>query len=151
MIIHDFSNFHSLILVVNYFNDTLPKRNYFDYRGGRDGTIQFYFKEPMPTFAPGSNKNNIERLYQSSQTTHRKLIIDVPLKGLNRYLLEKSIFLFGDRVTVSDETLYVDEHKWFWEVEGVRMFLFDIAKSYPLVYLQKLSVPCLIDWNIIIE
>lgn len=83
--------------------------------------------------------------------TLRELITDAPLERSNRHLLKKSAFLFGDRVIVSDEALYVNEHEWFREVEGVRMFLPDMAKSYPLAYLQKLSVPCLMNLNMIRE
>lgn len=64
----------------------------------------------MPTFTPASNKNHVERFFQDNQATLRELIIDAPLKG-NHRLLEKSTFLFGDQVTVPDETLYVDENK----------------------------------------
>lgn len=96
----------------------------------------------MPNFIPSSFTDHVERLFHGSQATLRELITDAPLEGSNRCLLEKSSFLFGDQVTIPDESLYVYEHKWFRKVEGIQMFLPKMARSYPLAYLQKLSVAC---------
>lgn len=40
------------------------------------------------------------------------------------------------------------EHKWLQEVNGVQMFLPDMARSYLLVYFQKLSVPHTMSWHV---
>lgn len=71
-----------------------------------------------------------------------------PLEGSNHRLLEKPKFLFGDEVTIPDETLYMYQHKWLREGGGVQKFLPDMARSYPLAYLQKLSVLRSMDWNV---
>lgn len=48
---------------------------------------------------------------------------------------------------VPDETVYVDEHKWIQEVEGVWMFRSNMVRSYPLMYLQKPPIPHLMNWS----
>lgn len=55
----------------------------------------------------------VKRLSQGNHTTFRKLITEALLEGLSQRPLEKSAFLFSDRVTTPDETLYINEHKWF--------------------------------------
>lgn len=42
----------------------------------------------------------------------------------------------------------MDGHKWFREIDGVRMFLPDMARGYPLSFLQGLSDPRQMSWNI---
>lgn len=56
---------------------------------------------------------------EGNQETLKELITDTPLEGSNHCLLVKSAFLFRDQVIVADEALYVDECKWFREVESV--------------------------------
>lgn len=136
-----------LVFVVNYSNNVLLKRNYFGYRGWPDDTIPFRFGEQVPNFTPSSSKDRVERLSQDSQVTLRDLITDAPSKGSNYHLLEKSSLLFGDHVTILDVAIYVYGQRWLRKVESVRIFLPDIAKSYLLVYLQKLLNPHTMNWN----
>lgn len=82
-------------------------------------------------------------------TTLRELITDALLKGSNYRLLEKSTFLFGDRVKTSDEILYIDEHKWLREIDGVRIFLPDMVRSYPYYLFFRSSLILIkMSWNI---
>lgn len=76
-----------------------------------------------------------------------EIITDASLEGSGCRMLEKSQFLFEDRVATSDEALYVDEHKWLREIDTVRKLLPDMMRSYPLSYLQKLFIPCHMNWN----
>lgn len=101
----------------------------------------------MPNFTPNSSKGYVEKLSKGSQAILRELVTDAPLEGSNLCLLEKPKFLFGDEVTVPDEALYVFEYKWLRKVGGVQTFLPDIARSYSLAYLQKLSVSWSMGWN----
>lgn len=76
------------------------------------------------------------------------MITNTPFEGTNHRPLEKSVFFYGDLVTVSDKMLHVDEHKWVREINGIKMFLPGMARSYSLAYLQKLSIPHHMNWNI---
>lgn len=76
----------------------------------------------MSTFTLCSYKDRVKRLSQGSLTTFRELITEALQEGSNRCLFEKSAFLFVDQITILDEALYVDDHKWLREVEGAGCF-----------------------------
>lgn len=137
-----------MFLLVNYSNGVVPKRNYFGYRRGPKNSSRFWFEDSLSIFTLGSSKERVERLSEGSQATLSELATDAPLEETSRCSWEKPWFLFGDIVATLDEVLCVKEHKWLQKVEGVRIFLSDLARSYLLVYLQKLLVPCTMNWHV---
>lgn len=64
---------------------------------------------------------------------------------MNQKVLAKPAFFFGDKVLTLDEVLFEEESKWLHQVGDILMFLSNMERTYPLVYLQRLSAPCQLD------
>lgn len=115
--------------------------------GEPDGATQFRYEASITMYHPGSRECQ-KRLIRYSPATEREIITDASCETVNREALEKPCFLFGDKVMVFDEVLFEKESKWFHQVVGLFIFFPDMERSYPLVYLQKLSTPCRMDLDI---
>lgn len=113
---------------MSYSVDLLLKKYHFRFAGGLDGVTQLRYDVSIPIFTPG-NKEWIVRLTRYSPTTSRELITDAPLESLNREGMEKLAFMFWDRVSTLDETLFDEESKWFRQVGDLHMYLSDIERN----------------------
>lgn len=73
---------------------------------------------------------------------------DTSFEAVNREVLVKLTFLFGDKVLSLDEILFEEESKWLHKVGNLLMFFPDMERSYPLAYLQRLLASRQLDWDI---
>lgn len=48
----------------------------------------------------------------------------------------------------SNDVHFEGESKWLHRISDLHLFLLDMKRSYPLVYLQKLLAPRQMDWDI---
>src|SRR4051812_30548453 len=63
--------------------------------------------------------------------------------------LRKSSFFFGDLLTPDDGLLAVETEQWIYEADGDRFFLPPIQRSHSLGYLNRLSVPRHMKWELV--
>ena len=62
--------------------------------------------------------------------------------------MKKPAFLFGDSITVDDKQLHDGNYKWLRKIGDRFMFLPNMVRTVPLSYLQSMSVPKPMDWDL---
>ena len=55
-------------------------------------------------------------------------------------VLKKLDFFFGDAITKDDRVLFDRDYKWLRQIGDRRFFLPNMERTYPLAYLQHMSV-----------
>jgi len=89
-----------------------------------------------------------ERLSKVDVATLRELMTDVAFTTDSRVLMKKPAFFFGDRISEGGYSLYDGDYKWLRQIGGRRFFLPNMERMYPLSYLQHMSVPRKMTWEI---
>lgn len=85
--------------------DPLTKKHHSDYVGGPNGATQFCYDATIPIYQSGT-KEHRERLMRYNPSTAHEIITEAPFEAVNREALQKSAFLFEDRVLFSNEVLF---------------------------------------------
>ena len=73
---------------------------------------------------------------------------DADFETDSRILLKKSVFFFGDNIGEDGHILHDGDYKWLRQVGGRKFFLPNMERMYPLSYLQHMSVPRIMAWEI---
>lgn len=77
---------------------------------------QFRYDISIPVYHL-DNREHKESLVRCIPVTFREIVTDAPFEALNYEAMEKSAFLFGDKVAISDEVLFEEQSKWLHQVE----------------------------------
>lgn len=133
--------------VVGCSVDPLSQKYHFwiYWRRSQSNSVQFYQKDPC---IPIGLRECCKRLMIYNPATAREIITDAHFEAMNHEVLAKLDFLFGDKILNSDEILFKEESKWFYQVGDFMMFLPNMEWSYPFVYLQRLSAPRQLDLDL---
>lgn len=123
---------------MNYALNPLSKDHYFGDVGEYDGEEQFRFSRVFQACASSNGKERKSKILNPLHSTMREIITTAPFEGKNRDLLNKPLFIFGDHVQVPDDCLDDRDYKWLRQINSCNLFLPDIEKSYPFLYLQSL-------------
>jgi len=78
-----------------------------------------------------------------------KIFSDGQFESDSRTLLRKPIFFFGDSVKEDEATLYDGNYKWLCRIGDRKFFLPNMERTYPLAYLQHMSVCRIMDWDLV--
>ena len=62
--------------------------------------------------------------------------------------MEKPAFFFGDHISEGGYSLHDGDYKWLRQVGDRRFFLPNMERMYPLSYLQHMSVPRKLTWEL---
>lgn len=89
---------------------------------------QFRFTTEIPAYKP-CLRECWEKLLRYSPTTASEIITDTPFEAMNREILEKMTFLFGDAIKNSDEILSEEERKWLHQTKDLLMFQPDWSEA----------------------
>ena len=94
------------------------------------------------------SKERRERLSNVDPATLRELMTDAAFTTNSRVPMKKPVFFFGDNISDGGYTLHDRDYKWLRQIEGRRFFLPNMERMYPLSYLQHMSVPRPMVWEI---
>jgi len=94
------------------------------------------------------SKERMERLSKVDMATFRELMTDAELTTDSRVPLKKPVFFFGDNIGTGGYTLHDGDYKWLRQIEGQKFFLPNMERMYPLSYLQHMSVPRVMAWDL---
>ena len=125
----------------------LAKNRYFGHVGGADHNLTFVLQRTVPVTADGSQERR-RRLSNVDMATFRELMTDAAFTTDARVPLEKPAFFFGDRVSEGGYSLHDGDYKWLRQIGGRRFFLPNRERMYPLSYLQHMSVPRKMKWEL---
>jgi len=89
-----------------------------------------------------------ERLSNVDAATLRELMTDVAFTTDSRVLMKKPAFFFGDHISEGGYTLHDGDYKWLRQIGDRRFFLLNMERMYPLSYLQHMSIPRKMTWEI---
>ena len=133
--------------VVRYSSNLLTKRNHFGHVGGVDPILLFRLRWTVPTFT-STNKEHQAHLTKGAASTLRKLILDGRFESNDRCLFMKPVFFFGDGIEEEEEILFDGNYRWFRQIREHRFFHLNM-KRIPLSYLQSMSHPRYMDWDLV--
>jgi len=68
---------------------------------------------------------------------------------VNRCLLRKLVFFFGDAIDENEEVLFDGNYKWLRQIRERRFFLPNMERIFPLLYKQSKSLNRYIDWYLV--
>jgi len=94
------------------------------------------------------SKERRERLSEVDMTTLRELMTDAEFTEDSRVPMKKPVFFFGDKISEGGYTLHDGDYKWLRQIEGRKFFLPNMERMYPLSYLQHMSVPRVMAWDL---
>ena len=94
-----------LLFIVRYSLNPLTKKNHFSHIGGADPNVLFSLQKITPIFT-GTSEERQARLTRGSVSALRELISDGRFESVNRHLLRKPVFLFGDAIDENEEVLF---------------------------------------------
>ena len=77
--------------------------------------------------------------------TLREILSDGQFESDSRTLLRKPDFFFGDSVKEDEAALYDGNYKWLCQIGDGKFFLSNMERTYPLAYLQHMSVLQIMD------
>ena len=132
---------------VRYSSDPLSKRRHFGHVGGIDRDLTFVLQRTVPVTADKSQERR-ERLSNVDVATLRELMTDVAFTMDSRVPMKKPAFFFGDHISEGGHSLYDGDYKWLRQIGERRFFLPNMERMYPLSYLQHMSVPRKMTWEI---
>ena len=78
----------------------------------------------------------------------RELITDAKLETSERKLMRKPIYIFGDVIDANDDKLFNGNYKWLRKIGDRFFFLPNMTRMVPLSYLQSVSIPRQMDWDL---
>ena len=137
----------SFSYAVRYSSNPLSKKCHFGHVGGVDRDLTFVLQRTAPVTADKS-KERRERLSNVDLATLRELMTDAAFTTNSRVPMKKPAFFFGDNISEGGYTLHDGDYKWLRQIEGRRFFLPNMERMYPLSYLQHMSVPRPMVWEI---
>ena len=137
----------SFSYAVRYSSNPLSKKCHFGYVGGVDRDLTFVLQRTASVTADKS-KERRERLSNVDPATLRELMTDAAFTTDSRVPMKKPAFFFGDNISEGGYTLHDGDYKWLRQIEGRRFFLPNMERMYPLSYLQHMSVPRPMVWEI---
>ena len=112
------------------------------------------YAHPSSTSQPLVSDNDDSRVFllaRPSPEDFPALITSGGLLSSFMRPLRKPSFFFGDSLTPDDELLPVGTEQWIYEVDGDRFFLPPIQRLHGLGYLHRLSVPCHMEWELVLR
>ena len=89
-----------------------------------------------------------ERLSKVDMTTFRELMTDAEFKMDSRIPLKKPVFFFSDNIGEGGYVLHDGDYKWLRQIGDRKFFLPNMERMYPLSYLQHMSVPRAMEWDL---
>ena len=132
---------------MRYSSDPLSKKCHFGHIGGADRNLTFVLQRTAPVTADKS-KERRERLSEVDMMTLRELMTDAEFTADSRVPMKKPVFFFRDKISEGGYTLHDGDYKWLRQIEGRKFFLPNMERMYPLSYLQHMSVPRIMAWEI---
>jgi len=81
--------------------------------------------------------------------TFREIISDSQFESDSHTLLRKPAFFFGDSIEEDEIALYDGNYKWLRRIGDRKFFLPNMERTYPLAYLQHMSVCQIMDWDLV--
>ena len=132
---------------VGYPSDPLLQRHRFGCDGGMDVDTRFCLNKMARVFF-SKNEERAAKLSRCSPLTLCELISDAKLEAADMSIMKKPAFLFGDSITVDDKQLHDGNYKWLRKIGDRFMFLPNMVRTVPLSYLQSMSVPRPMDWDL---
>ena len=112
-----------------------------------DLNAQFCFRREAPAFTR-KQEEHIAKLTRCSSLTLWEIISYGKLDAPDRSPLRKPVFLFGDSILADDSTLHDGNYKWLRQIGDRFIFIPNMVRMVPLFYLQSMSVPRLMDWDL---
>ena len=124
---------------MRYLLNSLTKRNHFGHIGGASPNFLFSLRKTVYAFT-GTNEEGQAYLIEGTALIMQKLISDGRFESLNRRLLKKLVFLFGDAIDKNEEVLFERNYKWLCQIGDRRLFLPNMKWMFSLSYLQSISL-----------
>ena len=62
--------------------------------------------------------------------------------------MKKPVFLFGDSIDADESPLIVGNYRWLRKIGDIFLFLPIMLRMVPLSYLQSMSIPRPMEWNL---
>jgi len=137
----------SFSLAVPHPTAPLAKKRYFVHVGGADRDLTFVLRRTVHVTADRSQERQ-QRLSNVDMTTFRVLMTDAAFTTDARVKLEKPAFLFGDRIGDGGYSMYDGNYRWLRQIGDGRFFLPVMERMFPLSYLQHMSVPRKMEWDV---
>ena len=109
---------------------------------------QFCLNKEAPVFNIINNEEQSAKLSRASAITLRELISDGRFESDDRTLMRKPVFLFGDSIDADESPLIVGNYRWLRKIGDIFLFLPIMLRMVPLSYLQSMSVPRPMEWNL---
>ena len=81
--------------------------------------------------------------------TLREILSDGQFESDSRTLLRKPTFFFGDSIEEDETALYDGNYKWLRRIGNRKFFLPNMERTYPLPYLQHMSMRRIMDWDLV--
>ena len=115
--------------------------------GGADRNLTFVLQKTASVTTGKSNERK-ERISKASMVTLREIISNALFETDSHTPLRKPGFFFGDAIEEDDRILYDGNYKWLCQIGDKRFFLLNKESTYPLSYLQHMSVHHMMDWDL---
>ena len=93
----------------------------------------------------GKSRERKVRISRASMLTLREIFSDGQFESDSRTLLRKPVFFFGDSIKEDEAVLYDGNYKWLRQISDRKFFLPNLERTYPLAYLQHISVRRIMD------
>ena len=97
----------------------------------------------------GKSKERKDRIRKASMRTLWEILSNGQFESDSRTLLRKPAFFFGDSIEEDETALYDENYKWLRRIGDRKFFLSNMERSYPLAYLQHMSVRQIMDWDLV--
>ena len=109
---------------------------------------RFCLKKEAPVFNIINNEERSAKLSRASALTLRELISDGSFESDDGAFMRKPVFLFSDSIDAYENPLIVGNYRWLRKI-GDRFLFFPIMlRMVPLSYLQSMSIPRPMEWNL---
>jgi len=81
--------------------------------------------------------------------TPQEILSDGQFESDSLTLLRKPAVFFGDSIEEDETALYEGNYKWLHRIGDRKFFLPNMERTYPLAYLQHMSVRQMMDWDLV--
>ena len=141
------SNQVSFSFAVPHPTAPLARNSHFGRVGGADRNLTFVLQRTVPATTDKSQERK-ERISNVDGRTFRVLMTDAAFMTDAHIKLEKPAFFFGDHVGDGGYRMYDGNYKWLHQIGDRRYFLPAMERMLPLSYLQHMSVPRKMKWDV---
>ena len=131
---------------VRYPRTPLTKHHHFGHKGGPDANWAFALPCKASTFAIKDQERS-KRISEGSSATLREVMTDGSFQSSKRSLMKRPEYFYGDSIPDSSKG-FDGKYKWLRVVDGRNMFIPDMDRMYPLIYMQPLSITRSMPWNL---